>query len=183
LRLLNPRHRTSAAAESQIVELLDQMQKSCSDYAVECMQKIPPVFLKKMEQSMRSTFEQEIVKAFQDGGRLSLDLWVERPLLYSSFLLQLAERPFKNGLTVMKAHKLHRLDDCEDRSLDGKFIKIVVHPVMSTTGTHEAESYHQHRQLYAPAVVWLDLEQSTCEPKIESAHELPEVAKGEDRVV
>lgn len=132
---------------------------------------------------MRLTFEQEIVKAFQDGGRLSLDLWVERPRLYSGFLQQLADKPFKNGLAVMQAHKLHKLDDCEDQSLDGKLIKIVVHPVMSTTGTHEAEDYGKQRQLCAPAVVWLDLEQPVREPETGSAHDISIVAEGEARAV
>lgn len=136
--------------------LVELINESCLSQATKCIKDIPSILLRTMESATHAQFESEVVSVFQEAGQLSLRLWVQRPWVQCRFLKDLAKAPFDITADIMKAHAVHRIDDPEDHRFDGKQIKVVVHPAVVAAGTHEAEHYDTHTQVWAPAVVWLD---------------------------
>jgi hypothetical protein len=104
---------------------------------------------------MRESFEEDLDQIFVKAGRLSLKLSAQRPLLRVLYLTDLVDREFAVSSDIIEAHALHKLDDPEDVSLDGKMTKILVHPAILAMGTHDADHYDR-QQVWARAVAWLD---------------------------
>lgn len=158
MRLLNPvpQRKDSEAATAKVELLMAAVDNSCAIYAFNSVKKLPLALLRKhMEDATRAAFEQEVTELFQEAGRLSLSLWVQRPSVHCEFLAHLAGRRFDSRAVALKAHPLHKHDDVEDLSLNDKTVKVVVHPAIVAAGTHEGERYDE-RQYLAPAIVWLD---------------------------
>lgn len=108
-----------------------------------------------MDSGTRQRCVNDLETLFQEAGRISIRLWTQRTALRVSGLSDLQKYEFKVDSPVMEAHGLHKLDDPEDRRLDGCPIRIVVHPAIFGCGTHDAEEYHKFR-VWAKGVVWLD---------------------------
>jgi hypothetical protein len=154
-----PKHQKydSQSASAQVDERMEAITKSCTQYAADCIEKLLRIFLRKhMDDANYASFAQEVAALYQAAGRLSLELWVQRPLVQCKFLSQLSRSRFDSMNVALKAHPLHKHDDREDHSLDGRPIKVVMHPAVFAAGTHEGERYGEE-QCWAPAILWLDV--------------------------
>ena len=113
------------------------------------------MLFRPLESSMWPGLVEELNQIFLKAGQLAMRVWAQRPEVLLLRLRSLADRPFTVSSDLMEAHALHKLDDPEDRSLDGRLTKIVIHPAVCARGTHSADHFEQH-QVWAKAVVWLD---------------------------
>lgn len=127
----------------------------CRKRAERFAQALPPQLLRPMETSMFETFVEQLARIFIDAGQFSVRIWSQRPSLQWMGLPRLAKEPFNISSAILKAHRLYKLDDPNDHSLDGSLTKIMVHPALLTWGTHDADYYNRQRVL-AKAVVWLE---------------------------
>lgn len=101
-------------------------------------------------------FADELTQLFVQAGQLAVRLWCQRPALKCLYLDELAAQRFEAGSDILQPHLLHKHSDPLDTSLDGILPKIIIHPAIMISGTHEAEDYDQSRVL-EKAVVWLDV--------------------------
>ncbi|KAK4560612.1 hypothetical protein LTR86_005190 [Recurvomyces mirabilis] len=158
LRLLMPEeHDTSPPAE----ELRQEMRIGCRDQCLRAARSFEegPVAallnIKSMETATKDGFRKTLTQLFEDAGRMAMRLWTQRTAIKCSSLPDLRKEPFAVDSTLMQAHNLHKLDDPKDHRLDGKRIKLVVHPAVLRYGTHDGEDY-ERSQVWAKAIVWLD---------------------------
>ena len=151
-------HDTSTAAE----ELRQEMRVSCKDQclrAARSFEKSPVAALlnvKFMESATKDAFRTTLVKLFEDAGRMAMRLWTQRTEIRCWYLADLRKEAFAVDSTLMQAHNLHKLDDPKDHRMDGKRIKLVVHPAVLRYGSHDGEDYDRS-QVWAKAIVWLDV--------------------------
>ncbi|GFG16376.1 hypothetical protein IFM5058_07928 [Aspergillus udagawae] len=94
---------------------------------------------------------QELQSLYDEAAQLALSLWTQRAFMTCQSLRELP--PFTVSNPVMRAHRLHRLDE-DDTKLDGKEILLCVQPAILAFGTENAEHYNQHK-VWSPAVVVL----------------------------
>ena len=132
------------------------MQESCGRAARGFEIGPSRLLLRNMEAAMREPYSKSIVALFEDAGKLSIRLWTQRPALRCLFLTQLGKLGFRIDSAAMQAHGVHKLDDPDDHSLDGKELRMVVHPAVLGMGNHDAEHYEIER-VWVKAVVWLDV--------------------------
>lgn len=76
------------------------------------------------------------------AGQFSFRLWSQRTFISCTGLDQLES--FSSGGALMSAHRLHRLEE-EDDKLDGSSIVILTHPLVLAWGDKNAENYDQHK--------------------------------------
>ncbi|OQO08882.1 hypothetical protein B0A48_05772 [Cryoendolithus antarcticus] len=155
LRLMNPLDLESESAKIETAAIKQSIDVTCENLATQYAKKLPEPLLRRLESSILEEFVQELVLAYQKAGSLSMRLWVQRPSLRCDYLADLAGVNFDIKSKILQAHSLHRIDDSEDHTHDGKWIKVVVQPAFRAAGTHEAEGYDQY-QVWCPAVVYLD---------------------------
>ncbi|KAK6428299.1 hypothetical protein LTR95_015559 [Oleoguttula sp. CCFEE 5521] len=155
LRLMNPLHLESESAKVETAAIKQSIDVTCQSFAMQYAKKIPEPLLRRLETSIHEEFVQELVSVYQKAGNLSMRLWVQRPSLRCDYLADLAEVKFDIKSKILQAHSLHRIDDSEDHTHDGRLIKVVVQPAFRAAGTHEAEDY-ELSQVWCPAVVYLD---------------------------
>ena len=155
MRLMNPSHLDTSSAKNLLKQNSEAVEKVSAYFAR--VLALNDVLLKDglKETVIREQFLQKLTQIFVDAGRLSIRLWSQRPAFRCHTLGNLAKVPFNVASETLQAHNLHKLDDQEDHSMDGRLTKIMVHPAVLTYGTHEADHYDRHEVL-AKAVVWLE---------------------------
>jgi hypothetical protein len=94
----------------------------------------------------------ELQKLCHGAGVLSLSLWSHRAVMICHCLDQLPV--FSLGRFPMTAHRLHRLDE-EDNRLSAKKVIAVIQPAIIAYGNEDAENYDKGK-LWASAVVLVD---------------------------
>ncbi|EAW24743.1 uncharacterized protein NFIA_102270 [Aspergillus fischeri NRRL 181] len=92
---------------------------------------------------------QELQSLYDGAAQLALSLWTQRAFMTCQSLEELP--PFTVSNPIMRAHRLHRLDE-DDKRLDGKRILLCVQPAILAFGSENAEHYNQHK-IWSPAVV------------------------------
>ncbi|KAM0091074.1 hypothetical protein ACP6JD_005518 [Aspergillus fumigatus] len=92
---------------------------------------------------------QELQSLYDGAAQLALSLWTQRAFMTCRSLEELP--PFTVSNPVMRAHRLHHLDE-DDTRLDGKRILLCVQPAVLAFGSENAEHYNQHK-IWSPAVV------------------------------
>ncbi|OQO07647.1 hypothetical protein B0A48_07344 [Cryoendolithus antarcticus] len=145
LRLVNPLDLESESAKIETAAIKQSIDVTCKNFATQYAKKIPEPLLRRLESSIHEEFVQELVIVYQKAGTLSMRLWVQRPSLRCDYLADLADIKFDIRSKILQAHSLHRIDDSEDHTHDGKLIKVVVQPAFRAAGTHEAEGYDQYQ--------------------------------------
>ena len=136
--------------------VLNETQEVCRRAAKSFASSSAQLLVRGLEGAQRDECRSSLEMLFQSAGKLSTRLWTQRPALRCDYLQQLQQLPFSISSPVLQAHTLHRLDDPEDRSLDRKLVRIVVHPAVFGIGTHDADNYDKAR-IWTKAVVWLDV--------------------------
>lgn len=158
LRLFNPQHLKNTEVGQKQLKQVDALIKFLAighvrDYfdqqSMQCL-------LRVMDNASFEKFTDELTQLFTQAGQLSVRLWSQRPALKCLYLDEFAAHQFKAGSDVLQPHLLHKHSDPLDTSLDGILPKIIIHPAIMISGTHEAEDYDQSRVL-EKAVVWLDV--------------------------
>lgn len=86
------------------------------------------------------------------AGQLAFRLWSQRTFITSWGLDQL--EIFSSGDGFMSAHRLHRLEE-DDNKLDDCKIVILTHPLVLAWGDENAENYDQHK-VWAKAVACVE---------------------------
>lgn len=157
LRLLNPTQLDDSVMNARVASVMSSIDACCANYAKHYASRLPKPFLRRMESSTYAEFVEKLATICQRAGQLSRQLWLQRPSVHCRCLADLRDVKFNIREKSLKAHSLHQMDDPEDHSLDGKMIKILVHPAVLIAGTHEAERYDEYSVL-VPAVVWLDVD-------------------------
>jgi hypothetical protein len=114
------------------------------------------LLVRRMDDSMQQDYQRSLDNLFNEAGELAVSLWEQRPAIKGLFLPELSRETYRVDSPVMQLHAMHHLDDNEDRRLDGKPIKIVVHPAILGMGTHDGEDYDLAR-VWAKAEVCLQL--------------------------
>ncbi|PLB48505.1 hypothetical protein P170DRAFT_448191 [Aspergillus steynii IBT 23096] len=107
--------------------------------------------LGKAENETKCLHELQVL--FNDATELSLSLWTHR-----AFMAVRSQRDlpvFTVSSSVMSAHRLHQLDE-DDQRLDGSKVLLVVQPAVLACGDENAESYHQWKT-WTPANVLVDM--------------------------
>jgi len=108
-----------------------------------------------MESPTRESYSKTVETLFQEAASLAMRLWRQRTDVRCRYYSHLLKERFSVDSPVMQAHALYKLDDPHDHSLDGKPLRMVVHPAVLRMGTHDADKYDES-QVWAKAVVWLD---------------------------
>jgi len=155
VRLLHPSDAEGNEAETARLTVLRGKEAVCRAAAETFATSPARLLTKKLESSQRIEHQDSLEKLFQSAGKLFVRLWTQRPALRCDDLQELQKHRFQVDSPAMQAHALHKLDDPADRSLDGKSVRIVVHPAVFGVGTHDAEHYDAVR-VWGKAVVWLD---------------------------
>ncbi|PPJ53005.1 hypothetical protein CBER1_11215 [Cercospora berteroae] len=155
LRSLHPKHLDTESAKARLQKSHAAIDTVAKHHAQTLDEEMIISLLRPMETPVHAQSLLELTQIYTTAGRLSIRLWSQRPAIACRFLPQLAHTPFDISSSILQAHALYKLDDPEDHSLDGKLTKILVHPAMLTSGTHEAEHYDR-QQVLARAVVWLE---------------------------
>lgn len=86
------------------------------------------------------------------AGQLAFRLWSQRTFITSWGLDQL--EIFSSGDGFMSAHRLHRLEEDDNKLDDGKIV-ILTHPLVLAWGDENAENYDQHK-VWAKAVACVE---------------------------
>jgi hypothetical protein len=146
-------------AKMRLRESRKAVEDSACYFARILSQNLSSSLLQPMEAAVRREFFAKLTTVFVNAGRLSICLWSQRPALDCRYLSSLARTPFYNSSNILQAHRLYKLDDPDDRSLDERLTKIVVQPAILALGSHEADHYDREEVL-AKAVVWLDAERA-----------------------
>jgi hypothetical protein len=158
--MINPINLVSDVAKIRLRESRKDVDDAARYFARILCNNLNSSLLQPMEAAVRGEFFAKLTKVFLDAGRLSICLWSQRPALDCRYLSSLARKPFYNSSNILQAHRLYKLDDPSDRSLDGRLAKILVHPAILALGSHEADHYDRE-EVWAKAVVWLDAEKAT----------------------
>ncbi|WPH02105.1 Hypothetical protein R9X50_00496000 [Acrodontium crateriforme] len=137
------RHASREARNAACLKIARSLLGGASAFLVKTLQMPVDPKLKELEGLCRK------------AASLASKLWAQRPALECIGLTGLSRLPYNKESTIMKAHKLHQIDDPNDRSLDGRRVQIVVHPAVQVRGTYDAEAYNTSR-IWAKSVVWLD---------------------------
>lgn len=96
--------------------------------------------------------EQELQLLYHRAGDLSLSLWAQRSFMRCYDLKDL--KVFSRDNAFMTAHRLHHLDEDDDR-LNGKKVLAVTQPAIVAYGNEDAENYDRGK-VWAKAVVLID---------------------------
>jgi hypothetical protein len=97
--------------------------------------------------------DQELQRLYQSAEELSLSLWSQRTSMECKGLEAL---PVFNDNGTMRAHRLHQLDEDDDR-LNGKNVLVVIQPLVVAYGTEDAEDYDKEKT-WARAIVLIEEE-------------------------
>ncbi|KAK4892652.1 hypothetical protein LTR27_008928 [Elasticomyces elasticus] len=156
LRSLTPdKHDTSEAAsklrELQQHEVVEQCILAAKAFELGAAR----FLIQPLEAPLKDSFRTSLATLFEEAGGLAMRLWTQRTGIECHFRQQLANEKFAVDSHIMQAHPLHKLDDPDDHRLDGRPVKLLLHPAVLRIGTHDAENYHESR-VWAKAVVWLN---------------------------
>jgi len=158
LRSLLPEKRDSSEAGGKLRDhTLSEVREHCIRAArVFDELEVIKLLIQPLEKPLRDTFCDSLVILFEEAGALAMRLWTQRTGIECHFGPQLAKEQFTVNSPIMQAHPLHKLDDPDDHCLDGRPVKLTLHPAVLRLGTHDAENYDE-RRVWAKAVVWLDV--------------------------
>lgn len=109
-----------------------------------------------MSDAAQKIYQDELVCVFEKAARLSITLWRERLAYECHYVHDLATERFSIDSEEMQAHARHLLDDPTDHRLDGRRVRIVVHPSVIGLGTHDGDRYQTMSRVLVKAVVCLD---------------------------
>lgn len=130
----------------------DACRKAASEI---CKRPTTLMLVHSLEGDEAQSFQQEVTAVFDRASDLAMRLWKQRPYVRVLGHAKLPSIKYSVDSSVLQTHSAHIQDDPMDRSLDGKPVKIVVHPAVQAQGTHEAEDYATAR-IWAKAVVLLE---------------------------
>ncbi|KAK3117571.1 hypothetical protein LTR53_000896 [Teratosphaeriaceae sp. CCFEE 6253] len=157
LRALNPdKHDTSEAAEKLRDLLQHGLRERCSQAATAFEAGAARFMIQPLEAPLKDSFRNSLVALFEEAGGLAMRLWTQRTGIACRYKPDLANVQFAVDSPIMQAHALHKLDDPDDRRLDGRPVKLTLHPAILRLGTHDGDSYDQSC-VWAKAVVWLEV--------------------------
>ena len=114
------------------------------------------LLLHEMDDVAEKIYQDELVFLFDKAARLSVTLWRERLAFECHYLHDLAPQRFSIDSQEMQAHPRHLLDDPTDHRLDGRRVRLVVHPSVVSLGTPDGERYQSTSNILVKAVVCLD---------------------------
>lgn len=103
------------------------------------------------------TISREPIRAiFGKAASLSLQLGKQRVAVDCPGFYEFRNFDFRVGDKYLEAHASHKLDpDTTDQRLDGKTVRLVIHPAVCCRGTHEAKNYDTEIGVWVKAVVCL----------------------------
>lgn len=111
------------------------------------------VLLKPLAGEAQITKRTEDLRGLIHGaGQFSFRLWSQRTFITCTGLDQLES--FSSGGAFMSAHRLHRLEEDDDK-LDGSSIVILTHPLVLAWGDENAENYDQ-RKVWGKAIACME---------------------------
>ncbi|EME44335.1 hypothetical protein DOTSEDRAFT_71987 [Dothistroma septosporum NZE10] len=114
------------------------------------------LLLHEMNDAAEKSYQDELLFLFDKAARTSVTLWRERLAFECHYLRDLDTQRFSIESQEMQAHPRHLLDDPTDHRLDGRRVRIVVHPSVVGLGTPDGDRYQTASRILAKAVVCLD---------------------------
>jgi hypothetical protein len=146
----NDDHRLS---DDQLIE--DCVSGACHQVVQDLVQGPMRLLIHQMESPAEEACLHTLTSILGEAARLAVLLWSQRPMVQCLWLDTLLQERFQVDSPLLQAHPVHKLDDSNDRRLDGQPVRLVVRPAVRRMGTHEGESYSQSK-VWVKAVVLVE---------------------------
>ena len=131
----------------------DRLHKMASSHAKTLINGPAHIFFREPESQAEVLRRRDDLQSlYHQAARLALSLWAQRTVIASHGLQRLHE--FDSSSLLMTAHRLHHLDE-DDNRLDGRKILLCTQPAVLASGNENGENYDKSK-VWAKAIVLVE---------------------------